>query len=124
MLDEIRAHALDDHPVEACGVVAVMDGKATRLFRMTNAERSTRLHRFDSREQLRVWRSMDDAEEVPLAIYHSHTRTAAWPSVRDINLASLPDMHYLIVSTGFEHEGIRAFRIVEGLVTEEELVPE
>ncbi len=99
MLDEILAHARRDHPDEACGVVAGKDGVATRVIAMDNAERSPTFYRFDAQEQLRVWRSMDDADEVPLVIYHSHTATEAHPSRTDISLASEPDAHYLLVST-------------------------
>ena len=119
MLDEIVAHARRDHPDEACGVVAGKDGRATRVIAMENAERSPTFYRFDSREQLRVWRSMDDADEVPFVIYHSHTATEAHPSRTDIGLASEPDAHYLLVSTRAEQDEVRSFRIVDGQVTEE-----
>jgi proteasome lid subunit RPN8/RPN11 len=119
MLDEILAHARRDHPDEACGVVAGKDGVATRVIAMDNAERSPTFYRFDAQEQLRVWRSMDDADEVPLVIYHSHTATEAHPSRTDISLASEPDAHYLLVSTRAEEDEVRSFRIVDGTVTEE-----
>ena len=119
MLDEIVAHARRDHPDEACGVVAGKDGRATRVIPMQNAERSPTFYRFDSKEQLQVWRSMDDADEVPFVIYHSHTATEAHPSRTDIGLASEPDAHYLLVSTRSEQDEVRSFRIVDGQVTEE-----
>jgi proteasome lid subunit RPN8/RPN11 len=119
MLDEILAHARRDHPDEACGVVAGKDGAATRVIPMDNAERSPTFYRFDAQEQLRVWRSMDDADEVPFVIYHSHTATEAHPSRTDISLASEPDAHYLLVSTRSEQDEVRSFRIVDGAVTEE-----
>lgn len=119
MLDEILAHARRDHPDEACGVVAGRDGRATRVIPMQNAERSPTFYRFDAQEQLRVWREMDDADEVPLVIYHSHTATEAFPSRTDISLASEPDAHYLLVSTRAASDEVRAFRILDGQVTEE-----
>jgi proteasome lid subunit RPN8/RPN11 len=119
MLDEIVAHARRDHPDEACGLVAGRDGVATRVIPMENAERSPTFYRFDAQEQLRVWRSMDDADEVPLVIYHSHTATEAHPSRTDISLASEADAHYLLVSTRSEQDEVRSFRIVDGQVSEE-----
>ena len=119
MIDQVIAHARRDHPDEACGVIAGKDGAATRVVEMANAERSPTFYRFDAVEQLRVWRSMDDADEVPLVIYHSHTATEAHPSRTDISLASEPDAHYLLVSTRAEAEEVRSFRIVDGVVTEE-----
>jgi proteasome lid subunit RPN8/RPN11 len=63
---------------------------------------------------------MDDADEVPIVIYHSHTATEAYPSRTDISLAGEPDAHYILVSTRDpdEHE-LRSYRIVDGAVTEE-----
>ena len=120
MLAAVVAHARRDHPDEACGVIAGRDGAATRMFEMENAERSPTFYRFDAKEQLRVWRDMDDADEVPFVIYHSHTATEAHPSRTDISLASEPDAHYLLVSTRDpDVEEVRSFRIVDGQVAEE-----
>ena len=119
MVDQVVAHARRDHPDEACGVIPGRDGVATRVVEMENAERSPTFYRFDAQEQLRVWREMDDADEVPFVIYHSHTATEAHPSRTDISLASEPDAHYLLVSTRAEQDEVRSFRIVDGVVTEE-----
>jgi len=119
MVDQVIAHARRDHPDEACGVIAGRDDKATRVVEMENAERSPTFYRFDAQEQLRVWRTMDDADEVPMVIYHSHTATEAHPSRTDISLASEPDAHYLLVSTRVQTDEVRSFRIADGAVTEE-----
>jgi proteasome lid subunit RPN8/RPN11 len=122
ILDAIAAHARRDHPDEACGVVAgpVGTDTPTRYIPMENAERSTTFYRFDSMEQLRVWREMDDRGEEPVVIYHSHTATEAYPSRTDTSLAAEPNAHYVLVSTRDEETTeIRSFRIVDGLVTEE-----
>ena len=90
---------------------------------MDNAERSPTFYRFDSMEQLRVWREMDDRDEEPVVIYHSHTATEAYPSRTDISYASEPDAHYLVVSTREPGEAeVRSFRIVDGAVTEEQVL--
>jgi proteasome lid subunit RPN8/RPN11 len=122
LLAAIVAHARRDHPDEACGVVAGQAGSdtPTRHIPMANAERSSTFYRFDSMEQLRVWREMDDRDEEPVVIYHSHTATEAYPSRTDVNLAAEPGAHYLLVSTREpETTEIRSFRIVDGVVTEE-----
>lgn len=122
--DAIVAHARADHPDEACGIVAgpIGSDRAVRLVPMTNAERSPTFYRFDSQEQLQVWREMDDRDEEPVVIYHSHTATEAYPSRTDISLAQEPNAHYLLVSTRSPEEvEMRSYRIVDGIVTEEEL---
>ena len=89
---------------------------------MLNAERSPTFYRFDSLEQLRVWREMDDRDEEPVVIYHSHTATEAYPSRTDISYASEPGAHYVLVSTRDEAaDEFRSFRIIDGVVTEEEV---
>ncbi len=120
--DAIVAHARRDHPDEACGVVAgaADSDRPTRHIPMLNAERSPTFYRFDSIEQLKVWREMDEQDEEPIVIYHSHTATEAYPSRTDISYASEPNAHYVLVSTRAEDATeFRAFRIVDGKVTEE-----
>jgi proteasome lid subunit RPN8/RPN11 len=120
--DQIVAHARRDHPDEACGVLAGPAGRdrPERFIAMTNAERSPTFYRFDSAEQFRVWRDMEDRDEEPVVIYHSHTATEAYPSRTDISYASEPGAHYVLVSTrDTDTTEFRSYRIVDGTVTEE-----
>ncbi|HEY2724333.1 MAG TPA: M67 family metallopeptidase [Pseudonocardiaceae bacterium] len=122
LVDAMVAHARRDHPDEACGIVAGPAGsdRPERFVEMVNAERSPTFYRFDSVEQLKVWRAMDQADEEPVVIYHSHTATEAYPSRTDISYASEPGAHYVLVSTRDpETHELRSFRIVDGEVTEE-----
>jgi proteasome lid subunit RPN8/RPN11 len=124
IVDAVVAHARRDHPDEACGVVAgpVGGDLPTRHIAMDNAARSMTFYEFDSMEQLRVWREMDDNDEEPVVIYHSHTATEAYPSRTDISFAGEPTAHYLLVSTRDpDREEVRSFRIVDSVVTEEEV---
>lgn len=123
------AHARADHPDEACGVIAgpINSDLPTRFVPMLNAARSPTFYEFDSTDLLRLYRDMDDRDEVPVVIYHSHTATEAYPSRTDIALASEPDAHYVLVSTREtgSQEGpfeLRSFRIVDGEVMEEEVL--
>lgn len=122
LVDAMVAHARADHPDEACGVLAGPEGRdrPERHIAMLNAERSPTFYRFDSMEQLKVWRALDDAGESPIVIYHSHTATEAYPSRTDISLAQEPDAHYVLVSTRDPHQHeLRSYRILDGVVTEE-----
>ncbi|MGE5697164.1 MAG: Mov34/MPN/PAD-1 family protein [Candidatus Sericytochromatia bacterium] len=122
LVDAIVAHARADHPDEACGVIAGPEGsdRPERHIAMVNAERSPTFYRFDSTEQFKVWREMEEADEVPVVIYHSHTATEAYPSRTDVSLAAEPYAHYVLVSTRDpERHELRSFRIVDGEVTEE-----
>lgn len=121
----IIAHARADHPDEACGWIAGPAGsdRPERHIPMTNAARSPTFHEFDSSEQFQVWNQMQQRDEEPVIIYHSHTATEAYPSRTDITYASEPGAHYVIVSTRDpEQVELRSFRIVDGVVTEEEVL--
>jgi proteasome lid subunit RPN8/RPN11 len=128
-VDAMVAHARADHPDEACGVITGPEGSdlPARFVAMTNADRSPTFFRFDPVEQLRLYQAMDDAGEEVVVVYHSHTATEAYPSRTDISYAAEPQAHYVLVSTaecGAE-EGpvsVRSYRIVDGTVTEEELL--
>jgi proteasome lid subunit RPN8/RPN11 len=122
LYEKIVAHARADHPDEACGVLAgpVGSDRPHRFIPMVNAERSPTFYRFDSAEQLRVWREMDDRDEEPVVIYHSHTATEAYPSRTDISYASEPNAHYVLVSTRDDQNAeFRSYRIIDAQVTEE-----
>ena len=124
---QILAHARADHPDEACGVIAGPAGSdhPERFIPMANAERSPTFYRFDSMEQLAVWRQMDERDEEPVVIYHSHTATEAYPSRTDIAYASEPGAHYVLVSTREPDVAeFRSFRIADGAVTEEDVAVE
>jgi [CysO sulfur-carrier protein]-S-L-cysteine hydrolase len=122
--DAIVAHARRDHPDEACGVVAgpVGSDRPERFIPMVNAARSPTFYEFDSADLLRLYREMDDRDEEPVVIYHSHTATQAYPSRTDVTYASEPGAHYVLVSTADpQTEQFRSFRITDGVVTEEEV---
>ena len=121
------AHARADHPDEACGVIAgPTPDEPTRFIPMINAARSPTFYEFDSTDLLRLYREMDDRDEVPSVVYHSHTATEAYPSRTDVAYASEPQAHYVLVSTRLSGNepgpvDVRSFRIVEGEITEEEI---
>ena len=124
LVDAMVAHARADHPDEACGVIAGPAGldRPQRFIPMVNAARSPTFYEFDSMDLLRLYREMDARDEEPVVVYHSHTATEAYPSRTDISYASEPNAHYVLVSTRSpDIEEIRSFRIVDGVVDEEEV---
>jgi proteasome lid subunit RPN8/RPN11 len=118
---EIVDHALADAPNECCGMIAASNGRAVRVHRATNAAASPLYYELDPREQLRIQDEIDDAGLDLGAIYHSHTRSAPYPSQTDINLAFYPDSLYVIVGVAKDEPEVRAYRIVDAQVREVEL---
>ena len=103
--------------------------RAVRFVPMLNAAMSPTFYEFDSGDLLRLYKEMDERDEEPVVIYHSHTATEAYPSRTDIKLAQEPGAHYVLVSTrdGADapaYDGpveFRSYRIIDGEVVEEEV---
>jgi len=122
MVEELFAHARDELPNECCGLIAAQDGRAVHVYRATNAEASPVRYGLDPREQYQIMMEMEDRGWTLGAIYHSHTRSPAYPSQTDVNLAFYPEALYLIVSLQDpEQPDLRAFRIVGDSIEEFEL---
>ncbi|HWK17121.1 MAG TPA: M67 family metallopeptidase [Solirubrobacteraceae bacterium] len=124
LYDEMVAHARADAPNECCGMVASRDGDAVTVYRAENAAASPLRYEIDGAEQYRIQMAIDEADLDLGAIYHSHTRSAPYPSQTDINLAFYPDALYVIVGLADGDAEVRGFRIRDGQVAEAELVVE
>lgn len=124
LVEALWAHAEREHPIEACGVIAGRgdDDTPTRHIPMENSAYSPTFYEFDSRALLQLYRQLDERDESPVVIYHSHTSTEAYPSRTDISYAGEPQAHYVLLSTREEiapRSEFRSFRIIDGVVTEE-----
>jgi [CysO sulfur-carrier protein]-S-L-cysteine hydrolase len=117
--DELVAHAREEAPNECCGYLRIDDGHVAETFRSTNGRASPYGYELDA-ESLLAANNLDwDGHGV--GIYHSHPKSPAEPSQTDINLAQYPHWLYLIVSLAGDPV-VRAWRIVDGRVEEEEIV--
>lgn len=117
--DELVSHAREEAPNECCGYLRLVDGAIEEVFRAAN-ERSSPYGYELGFQALRAANELDDGG-YGVAIYHSHPRSAPEPSQTDINLAQYPGWLQLIVSLEGERPLIRAWRIEDGNVSEEEL---
>jgi [CysO sulfur-carrier protein]-S-L-cysteine hydrolase len=112
LADDLVAHAIEDLPNECCGLISGNGTDAVQVHRAVNTETSPFMYVMDPREQLTLMDAIDDANEDLVAIYHSHTRSAAYPSRTDVELAFFPQTLYLIVSLADrDAPEIRAFRL-------------
>lgn len=138
--DAVVAHARAELPNEACGLIAgpspvAEGGVATSWHPTRNRAASPARYDVDPADLLRVSLEIDDAGAVIWAIVHSHVRAPAVPSPTDLARAFYPDALYLIVSVGagatpagatgvdapgsrLPDDGLRAWRIVDGLAFE------
>jgi [CysO sulfur-carrier protein]-S-L-cysteine hydrolase len=122
LIDEIVAHAREDAPNECCGLVAGRGGQATAVHRARNSFESPLRYEVHPQDQFRITMAIEDAGEEIAAIYHSHTKSEAYPSQTDVNLArNWPDPVYLICSIADTEPVVRGFRIRDGEVAETDL---
>ena len=99
LIDEMVAHAREDLPNECCGLIGGRDGEATAVIRVANAAATPLRYEMDPQEQYNALKAIEDEGGELLAIYHSHTKSAAYPSQTDVNQAVMwPEQVYVIVS--------------------------
>jgi len=121
-IDDMVAHAKEEAPNECCGIIAGVNGDATKLFRARNSEASPYRYSVDPKDLFRIYRECEENDWNFLAIYHSHTASEAYPSPTDVRLAFWPEAYYILVSLqDSANPVVRAFRILDGAVAEEEL---
>jgi len=115
---ELLAHARAELPNEACGLLSgsLADGRATAFHPTRNAEASPLRYSVHPDDLVRITFAIEDAGEDLVAIFHSHTRSAAVPSATDRRAAMYPDPFYLLASLAdadaLPERALRAWRIV------------
>jgi proteasome lid subunit RPN8/RPN11 len=111
-IDEIVAHAREEAPAECCGLLAGRDGRTERVFRMVNAAHSPLRFEVDPLEVMRTLETIDDAGLEVTALYHSHTRTAPYPSQTDVTYAEAwRGTPWIIVGLANGDAEVRTYRI-------------
>ena len=131
LLAQILSHARAEAPNECCGVLAVQPAKDVSPARAVAVHPARNLAasplRFEI-DGLEVQKLLDEIEGSGYemgAIYHSHTRTAPYPSQTDINFAAnWPGVEWVIVGLADPASPeIRSYLIEEGRVREVALEP-
>lgn len=128
--DAMIAHARAEFPNEACGLVASDGSRLLEFYPVRNADASPVHYLMDAQDQLRVMLAIEGRDLEMGAICHSHTHSRAYPSATDVNdagvtLSFYPDTLYIIVSLADPEEpDVRAFRLDDGVIREEELALE
>jgi [CysO sulfur-carrier protein]-S-L-cysteine hydrolase len=115
LIDEMVAHARADLPNECCGMIGGRDGMASKVVRVENAAASPLRYEMDPQGQYDALKAIEDAGEELIGIYHSHTRSAAYPSQTDVNEARMwPEQAYVIVSLeNDEAPDVKAFDLAD-----------
>jgi proteasome lid subunit RPN8/RPN11 len=126
LIDEMVAHAREDLPNECCGMVGGSDGRAASVIRVENSAASPLRFEMDPQGQYDALKEIEDGGGELLAIYHSHTKSAAYPSQTDVNQAlNWPDAIYVIVSLEDpDAPDVKAYWLKDLSIADAELVVE
>jgi len=119
-------HCYDGLPLEACGLLGgdPHTGKASICYPTRNVAESSKLYTVDPKQHLQADRDAEARGLELIGVFHSHTHTDAYPSPTDVTQAPDPNWHYVLVSLRDIAPVVRSFRIVDGNITEEQVVPE
>ena len=113
---ELVAHAREEEPNEACGLLVLENGVATRYERGRNAAASP--YRFELDVDPEVWFLEDDGYE--LAVFHSHPSSPSRPSRTDVeNIGLWQGKPYVIYSV--REDSLSAWTIADGSIQALEL---
>jgi proteasome lid subunit RPN8/RPN11 len=128
LIEGLIEHAREEAPNECCGVLAVEDGdpaRAVRLHRAVNIAASPLRFEVDGLELLHTIETIEEDGYELGAIYHSHTRTAPYPSQTDINFAAnWPGVEWIIVGLADgEPVQVRSY-LIDGSEVEEVAIEE
>lgn len=122
--DAMVAHALEDAPIECCGLLAAHDGLVVDVYRAKNREASPYRFSIDPLETRRLEEKMDASGAELAGFYHSHTGSDPIPSPTDIRMMGSffgpPYVHFVIGVADRENPIVRAWYIENGERTEQE----
>ena len=123
LIDEMVAHAREDLPNECCGMIGGRNGEATEVVRVVNSAASPLRYEMDPQGQYNALKSIEDDGGELLGIYHSHTKSAAYPSQTDVNQAvAWPEQIYVIVSLADEDSpDVKAYLLKDLRIADVEL---
>ena len=117
-------HAYDGLPDEACGLLGGSGDRIDAFVPCVNEDHSSRTFTIGKQ-------GWDDADAVlgprgleVVGVMHSHTHTDAYPSPTDVDKASNPLLahwHWIIVSLRDDAPVVRSYRIVDGVIEEEQV---
>ena len=103
IVNDILTQASSHPDDEVCGLLGGRGNTASSCFPVANVSSDTHCrYVMDPAGQVDAMRRIRDAGNELVAIYHSHPKGLARPSVTDIQEANYADAVYLVVSLGTE----------------------
>lgn len=111
VLDEMVRHAREAAPNECCGLLIGREGRIEEAVRARNVRESPTAFQVDPADHFAALRKARAEGREILGAYHSHPRSPASPSPRDVAESHDPALVHVIVSLAEGEPRIGAFRI-------------
>ena len=99
MYDEMMVHVAAGYPNETCGLLASKDGRVVKNYPAINAAtHPDDFSEISPEDLLRIAYDIDEYDGEMYSYYHSHPKSEAYPSPRDIEWAKRNQLYYIIFS--------------------------
>ena len=122
VLQAIAAHAWGEVPNECCGLLVGGGGAIVEAVPARNVLAHPSRYQIDPQDHIATNRRLRGTDRTVVGAYHSHPRSPAVPSPRDVEEAHYPEFVWLIVSLVSDPPEFRAYRIRDGKAVEIGLV--
>lgn len=111
VLQAMIRHAKEAFPLECCGLLAGSLGRIDRVIRCSNELQSDKAFSIPAVELFSAQRSIREKGKELLGIYHSHPRSEAVPSPRDLAEFHYPRVGCWIISLQGGEAVVRCFKL-------------
>ncbi len=124
VVQQIGEHAISCYPEEACGLLVGRSAtsEVVEFHPCENITHSAKVYTINPKQHLVIERNAEDAGFDVVGVVHSHTHTEAYPSSTDVAQAPDPGWHYMIVTLKRGVPEPRNFRIIDGVISETEII--
>ena len=124
VLKKIAALAMTENPLECCGFLIGELGSdvALEFHACRNTAQSKIIYTVDPKEHLRIELDAEARGLAIIGVVHSHTHTEPYPSPTDVAQAPDPAWHYVIIGLKREAPETRSYRIVDGQISESQII--
>ena len=124
VLKKIAALAMTENPLECCGFLIGELGSdvALEFHACRNTAQSKIIYTVDPKEHLRIELDAEARGLAIIGVVHSHTHTEPYPSPTDVAQAPDPAWHYVISGLKREAPETRSYRIVDGQISESQII--
>jgi proteasome lid subunit RPN8/RPN11 len=114
VLAAVESQARQEAPNECCGLLVGTHDGIDEAVPTRNILSDPSRYQIDPQQHIAINRRLRGTPRSVVGVYHSHPRSEAVPSPRDLAEAHYPEFIWLIVSLAGDRPEFRAYRILAG----------